>query len=226
MTASSITKRLQALADSGNAKFVAGLVPNINPATIIGVRSPQLRQLARTLTKEGDVQPFLGRLPHRLFDENNLHAALVSSIKDYDQCLVRVNQFLPYVDNWATCDSLSPTCFSKNIPALLTEIPHWLASTHEYTVRFGIGMLMRHALDEHFQPMYLDQVAAIHTDAYYIRMMQAWYFATALAKQYDTTLPFITNHRLDPWTHRKAIQKAIESRRVCDEHKQHLRTLR
>ena len=176
--------------------------------------------------KSGDSASFLAELPHRYFDENQLHAFLMSEMKDFPRCMEEVERFLPYIDNWATCDQLSPKVFRKHRKELLLRIPEWIRSKETYTIRFGIGMLMQHFLDEDFDPAYLELVAALRSEEYYVNMMIAWYFATALAKQYDAALPLMENRQLSDWTHNKAIQKALESFRVTPEHKEVLRSLR
>jgi 3-methyladenine DNA glycosylase AlkD len=185
-----------------------------------------LRKYAGQLLKREDAGEFLRDLPHRYFDENQLHAFMISGIKDYGTCLEQVESFLPYVDNWATCDQLSPRVFKRHRQELLGEIRRWIASDRTYTVRFGLGMLMSHFLDEDFDPAFLDLAAGVRSEEYYIRMMAAWYFATALAKQYDAALPYIEDRRLEPWTHNRTIQKAVESFRVSPEQKDYLRSLR
>ena len=221
-----ILQRFFALQDLGYQSFQSKLIPNLAPERMIGVRTPALRQLAKELSRRGDVGDFLAALPHRYFDENQLHAFIVSLGKDYGETLAAVNAFLPYVDNWATCDQLLPKAFRAHRAALRPEIERWLASGHTYTIRFGVGILMQHYLDEDFDPAYLERVAALRSEEYYVNMMIAWYFATALAKQYDAALPYLERRRLDVWTHNKAIQKAIESYRVTDEHKLRLRALK
>ena len=221
-----IRQRLLALRDEKNAAFVAKLIPNIPPERILGARTPALRQLAKELYRTEDVSGFLAELPHFYLEENSLHAFLVEQIRDYDACMAELERFLPYMDNWATCDSLSPKVFKKHRPGLLKKIPAWLASGETYTVRYGIGMLMEHFLDEDFSPTYLDWVADLRSEEYYVNMMRAWYFATALAKQYDAALPILRQGRLDRWTHNKCIQKARESYRVSQEHKAVLSTLK
>lgn len=259
-----IQKQLFGLQDKKYKDFQVKLIPNVDPETVIGVRTPELRKLAKELAKglatdsgksankgrakTGPEEPskgnakdtetgtlkgraketkaFLAALPHRYFDENQLHAFFVSEIKDYDRCIVEVNKFLPYVDNWATCDQMSPRVFAKHKAELLKEIKCWLKSKETYTVRFAIGMLMQHFLDEDFDPAYPKLVAKIRSDEYYINMMIAWYFATALAKQYETTIPYIEQNKLDVWTHNKTIQKAVESYRITDEQKKYLRSLK
>ncbi len=223
MTTDEIRSRLFALQDVKYRDFQSGLIPNIPPETMIGVRTPELRQLAKEVGTDED---FLAALPHRFFDENQLHAFIISAIRDKSECLRRAEEFLPYVDNWATCDQMSLKCFKKSPEELLPRIRVWIKSPHTYTVRFGVGCLMEFFLDEHFSPEYIELVSEIRSDEYYVNMMIAWYFATALAKQYETAVGYIERRSLDPWVHRKAVQKAIESYRVTDEHKQYLRTLR
>lgn len=206
--------------------FQSKLIPNIDPETVIGVRTPILRKLAKDLSKNEDIRDFLKDVPHRYFDENQLHAFLISGMKDYDECLKELKCFLPFIDNWATCDQLSPKVFKKHRRELLPEIKKWIKSDETYTVRFGIGMLMEHFLDEDFDVSYPELVASIRSEEYYVKMMSAWYFATALAKQYEDILPFIENNRLDIWTHNKTIQKAVESFRITDEQKVYLKTLK
>ena len=221
-----ITAQLFALQDKAYADFQSKLLPTVRRETVIGVRTPDLRKMAKQLSKTPTAQEFLQSLPHRYFDENQLHAFILSEVKDFDMCIAELEQFLPYVDNWATCDQLSPRCFSKHTHELLPLIRKWMASQHTYTIRFGIGTLMRYFLDEAFRPEYLEWVASIKSDEYYIRMMQAWFFATALAKQRDAALPYIEQHRLEKDTHNKTIQKAVESFRITDEQKALLKTLR
>ena len=206
--------------------FQVKLIPSAEPDTVIGVRTPQLRKYAGQLLKREDVSAFLDDLPHRYFDENQLHAFIISGIKDYERCINEVIRFLPYVDNWATCDQMSPKIFKKHRKELLENVEFWLSSKEIYTVRFGIGMLMEHFLDEDYDTNYPEMVAAVRSEEYYINMMIAWYFATALAKQYETVIPFIENKRLSDWTHNKAIQKAVESYRITQEQKDYLRGLK
>ena len=223
MTTDEIRSRLFALQDVKYRDFQSGLIPNIPPESMIGVRTPELRKLAKEVGTDED---FLAALPHRFFDENQLHAFIISAIRDKSECLRRAEEFLPYVDNWATCDQMSLKCFKKSPEGLLPRIRIWIKSPHTYTVRFGVGCLMEFFLDEHFSPEYIELVSEIRSDEYYVNMMIAWYFATALAKQYETTVGYIERRSLDPWVHRKAVQKAIESSRVTDSNKQYLRTLR
>lgn len=221
-----IQDKLYALQDTKYRDFQGKLIPTVDPKAIIGVRTPDLRTLAKELAKQEDIGTFLDTLPHTYFDENQLHAFILSELKDYDQCIVRVKEFLPYIDNWATCDQLSPKAFKKHKTELLKEIKSWLKSDATYTVRFAVGMLMQHYLDDDFKSDYPKLVAAIKSDEYYINMMRAWYFATALAKQYDAIIPYIEQKKLDPWTHSKAIQKAVESYRIKSEQKEYLKTFR
>ncbi len=195
------------------------LLPNIAPDTIIGVRTPVLRGIAKELE---DRACFLKALPHSCFEENQIHCFLLEREKDFELVISEIERFLPYVDSWATCDQLRPRCFRKNRKGLLPYIRKWIASEEPYTIRFGIGMLMVHFLDEDYNKTLLDLPAGVHSEEYYVRMMIAWFFATALAKQYDDALPYITAHRLDKWTHNKTIQKAVESDRVTPEHKSEL----
>ena len=222
----SIRETLFSLRDEKFAAFQARLIPNVAPERIIGVRTPALRKLAKTLRGSGEAEEFLKALPHDFFEENNLHAFLLCEMKDFDACVQAVEDFLPYVDNWATCDQMSPGVFRKNKQALLPYIRCWIASERCYTRRFGTGMLMSHFLDEDFREEYLRLVSDERSEEYYVNMMIAWYFATALAKQYEAALPYLENRRLDPWVHNKTIQKAVESFRVSDEHKACLRALK
>ena len=224
--AARIQKTLFTLQDKEYAIFQTGLIPGRDSKDFIGVRTPDLRKLAKELKGEEGIEEFLGDLPHKYFDENQLHAFIISEEKDFARCMEQVETFLPYVDNWATCDQLSPKVFKKYKKELLAHIKKWLKSDETYTIRFGMGMLMQHFLDEDFDIKYPKMVAKIRSEEYYVNMMIAWYFATALAKQYDAVLPFIKDKELATWTHNKAIQKAIESRRITDEQKEYLRTLK
>ena len=221
-----ILQRLFALQDLKYGDFQAKLMPTVDKSKIIGVRTPALRRLAKEFAKREDVGAFLDALPHGYYDENNLHGFILCECKEFDRVIARLDEFLPYIDNWATCDLLSPKVFKRQKAELLPHIRRWLASSKVYTVRFGIEMLMSHYLDEDFAPEHLEWVAAIRSKEYYVNMMIAWYFATALAKQYDTALPILLEHRLAPWTHNKTIQKAIESYRITDEQKAYLRMLK
>ena len=219
-------KTLLGMQDRKYGDFMKKLIPTSDPEEIVGVRTPALRELAKELGKRSDINDFLGDLPHRYFEENQLHSFVISALKDYETCVEEVGRFLPYVDNWATCDQMSPRVFKKNKEDLLVHIKKWISSEEIYTVRFGIGMLMTHYLDEDFDISYPGMVAEIKSEEYYVNMMRAWYFATALAKQYDAVLPFIEEQRLDTWTHNKAIQKSIESRRITPEQKSYLKSLK
>ena len=202
------------------------LIPTVDKESMIGIRTPELRKYAKQLGKSSEVKEFLQALPHKYFDENQLHAFIISEIKDFKNCIAEINRFLPYIDNWATCDQLSPKIFKKHHSELFAYIKDWLKSDKVYMLRFGIGMLMEHFLDEDFDIIYPETVSKIRSDEYYVNMMIAWYFATALAKQYESIIPFIENRSLDIWTHNKAIQKALESYRISTEQKTYLRELK
>lgn len=221
-----VRQALFELRDEKYAAFSAKLIPTFDPADVIGVRTPALRKFAGEFAKTPEAAVFMTCLPHRYLEENHLHAFLIEKTWDYGRTVEELNHFLPYVDNWATCDSMSPKVFRKHLPELLSEIRKWIRSKETYTVRFAIGMLMGFYLDDAFRPEYPEMVAKVRSEEYYVNMMTAWYFATALAKQYKTALPFIEQRRLDSWTHNKAIQKAIESYRITPEQKEYLRTLR
>ena len=214
------------LKDDGFAVFTQKTIPNIDKKCFIGVRTPDLRNLAKELAKREDVNDFLTALPHRYFEENQLHSFIISGEKAFDKCIAHTEAFLPYIDNWATCDQLSPKTFAKHKDELLPYIRKWLGSEHTYTVRFAICSLMRYFLGDELKSEYPDKVAAIRSDEYYINMMRAWYFATALAKNYDEIVPYIEQKRLDIWTHNITIQKAVESFRITDEQKHYLRTFK
>jgi 3-methyladenine DNA glycosylase AlkD len=214
-----ISEHLFELQDTEYRDFQSKLIPTVDAKCFIGVRTPDLRKYASALAKQEDITVFLNSLPHKYFDENQLHAFILSEDKDFERCLSRVSVFLPYVDNWATCDQMSPKVFKKHRAELLPVIERWLHGGHAYTVRFAIGMLMEHFLDGDFDPRYLAWVSAVRSGEYYVNMMVAWYFATALAKQYEAAFPYIRDRRLPAWTHNKAIQKAAESYRVPPEHK-------
>ena len=219
-------KRLFELQDVKYRDFQIKLMPTVDPAAVIGVRTPELRKLAKELAGRDDTDVFLEDLPHSYFDENQLHAFILAGMKDHERCMDGVCAFLPYVDNWATCDQLSPKVFGKNKDDLLAHIKEWIRSDKTYTVRFGVGMLMQHFLGDDFDDSFPEMVAAISSDEYYINMMRAWYFATALAKQYDRVIPYIEDRRLDKWTHNKTIQKSVESYRISPDQKDHLRSLK
>ena len=221
-----IRTQLFSMQDLKYRDFQSKLIPTVEYDMVIGVRTPELRKYAKQLVKTDGISEFLRELPHAYFDENQLHAFIISEIKDYEKCLQEVEIFLPYVDNWATCDQMSPTVFKKHKEELLRNIRKWLASDKTYTVRFAIEMLMKHFLEEDFTIEYPEMVAKIRSDEYYINMMIAWYFATALAKQYEAVVPFIEHRCLDVWTHNKAIQKSVESYRITGEQKEYLRSLK
>lgn len=212
--------------DKEYGKFQAGLLPNISAEKVIGVRTPVLRKLAKEIYKQGDFDEFIENLPHEFFEENQLHGFLISEIKDFNLCIEKLNKFLPFVDNWATCDQMSPKVFKKHKGELLEQIKLWLESEMPYTKRFGVGMLMRYFLDEDFSLEFAEMVLAVRSEEYYVKMMVAWYFATALAKQYDKIIPYFEKLTLDKWTHNKAIQKAVESYRISPEQKAYLRGLK
>lgn len=241
MTRKKIRDALFGLQDIEYRSFQAKLMPTVEPERLIGVRTPALKDLAKELCRAAnddsgekkDLEVFLSDLPHEYFDEDQLHAFIISFTKEFGTCIAQVEAFLPYVDNWATCDTLSPKVFATHKEELLPYICRWMceekgfatAPEDTYTVRFGIGMLMKHYLNEAFDPGYPAMVAAVRSEEYYVNMMRAWYFATALAKQWDAVIPFLEERRLDEWTHRKAIQKAVESFRISNEQKKYLRTL-
>ncbi len=221
-----LQKRLFGLQDLKYRDFHSKLMPNVDKERVIGIRTPVLRTFAKEFAKTEEAAVFLQELPHVYYEENNLHMMLITGMKDYQKCLEEVTRFLPYIDNWATCDYPVPKCFSRNKQALLPHIRQWIISDETYTVRYGIGMLMRLFLDEDFSVEYLELAAEVQSEEYYVNMMVAWYFATALAKQWDAAIPYIEEHRLSDWIHRKTIQKAIESYRITDEQKVYLRTLK
>ena len=217
---------LFAIQDLAYRDFQAKLMPTVNKETVIGVRTPSLRAYAKKFGKTDNVSAFLEVLPHKYYEENNLHGLLIEQIKVYPSCIAALDRFLPYIDNWATCDMIALRTVKNHLDIFIQEVCHWIASDHLYIVRFGIGMLMRYYLDEQFKPEYPKKVAEVKSDEYYVNMMRAWYFATALAKQYDQIIPYLEEKRLDTWTHNKTIQKAIESYRITPEQKIYLRTLR
>ena len=226
MVENTIQARLFEYRDEKYGRFSASLMPTVDPHTVIGVRIPILRKYAKELAREGNVAPFLETLPHTYFEENNLHAFLIEQIGDWDATVAALDAFLPYVDNWATCDSMSPKILGKYPDALLLKIQEWLQSGRVYTVRYAIGLLMRYYLEDNFSSEHPKKVASIRSDEYYVNMMIAWYFATALAKQYETILPYITEGLLPTWIHNKTIQKAIESYRISPQQKTLLRAYR
>ena len=221
-----IEKRLFEMQDEKYGEFQAKLMPTVSREKIIGIRTPCLRNFAKEIKEKDEARNFLKKLPHRYYEEDNLHAFLIEYIKDYDECIIRLNEFLPYVDNWATCDCMNPKILKKYPDQLLKQIDIWLDSDKTYTVRYGIKMLMSHYLDENFNVEYLERVALINSEEYYVKMMKAWYFATALAKQYDDAVVYLKEKRLPIWEHNKTIQKATESYRISDKYKTELRKLR
>ena len=226
MVIDEIVKELFLHQDGKYREMQIKITPGRKEEDFIGVRTPELRSYAKQLGKREDVEEFLTALPHTYFEEDQLHAFIISEMKDYERCMEHLNAFLPYVDNWATCDQMSPKIFRKHRKELLVQIRKWMKSKETYTIRFAVGMLMEHFLDEDFDLKYPEMVARIRSEEYYVNMMIAWYFATALAKQYDAVLPFLTEKRLQVWTHNKTIQKAVESYRITDEQKTYLKTLK
>ena len=221
-----VQKRLFEMQDTGYRDFHARLIPTVKKEKIIGIRTPILRKFAKEFGKTEESEMFLKALPHKYYEENNLHVLLIEQIRDYDKCLEELERFLPHIDNWATCDLLALHMMKKHRDIFIREVYRWMGSDKLYTIRFGISMLMRHYLDEGFKPEYPEKVAAICSEEYYVNMMRAWYFATALSKHYEKILPFLEEQRMDIWTHNKTIQKSIESYRITKEQKDYLRTLR
>jgi len=226
MNKTELHKKLYSLQDLKYRDMQIKIIPTISPESIIGVRTPELKNMAKDILKAGKHKGFLEELPHKYFEENQLHAFIISGIKDLKECMEELEKFLPYVDNWATCDQMSPKIFKKHREVLFTHIKEWIKSERAYTVRFGVGMLMEHFLDEDYDPKLSEMVAGLRSEEYYVNMMIAWYFATALAKQYESIIPFIEQKMLDDWTHNKAIQKSVESRRISEEQKIYLKSLR
>ncbi len=221
-----LQKSLFALQDINYAAFQAKLTPGINEETMIGIRIPQLRAFAKDYFKDPAHKSFLLELPHQYYDENMLHGLLISLMKDFEECVIATDRFLPFVDNWAVCDIMSPKVFGKHKEEFIPTVRRWSASSHTYTCRFGVEMLMTFYLDKDFKPEYLEIPAAVRSDEYYVKMMIAWFFATSLAKQWDATIPYLEQRRLDPWTHNKTIQKARESFRITAEQKEYLNGLK
>lgn len=219
-------EKLIKLKDEKYKEFQSKLVPNINKDTIIGIRTPELRNIAKEIFNNDEKEVFLNDLPHEYYEENLIHFFILSMIKDFDECIKKVEKFLPYVDCWPVSDQASPKVFKKHHDKLLPYVKKWIKSKHIYTSRFGIRILMNEYLGEDFKPEYLELVASVKSDEYYLKMMVAWYFATALAKKYEETIPYFEEKRLDDWIHKKAIQKACESFRVSDSHKEYLKSLR
>ena len=221
-----LEKELFEMQDLKYRDFHSRLLPGIDKETIIGIRTPMLRKFTKEYAKTPEADLFMQELPHRYYEENNMHMMIASWIKDYEKCLAQVKRFLPYVSNWATCDLPAPMAFAKHKDEFLPEIGSWIASDETYTIRYGIGMLMTFYLDADFRPEYLKMAADVESEEYYVNMMIAWYFATALAKQWDATIPYLKERKLPEWVHRKTIQKAIESYRITPEQKVYLKTLR
>ena len=226
MNKADLYRKLYDLQDLKYRDMQIKIIPTVEPESVIGVRTPELKSIAKDILKDGNYKGFLEELPHRYFEENQLHAFIISGIKDLNECMEDLETFLPYVDNWATCDQMSPKIFRKHKDVLFSHIKEWVNSEKTYTVRFGVGMLMEHFLDDDFDPLYPELVAKLRSEEYYVNMMIAWYFATALAKQYESILPFIEEKKLDNWTHNKAIQKSLESRRITEEQKLYLKSLK
>lgn len=212
--------------DTKYKAFHQRLIPNVDPDRVIGVRTPTLRRIAKEFSGSKDREQFLKKLPHQYYEENNLHAFFIEQIRDFDLCIAEINRFLPYVDNWATCDSMRPGCFIKNRDKLILAIEKWLNAEDTYTVRYGIEMLMVHFLDGDFDKKHLEMVAEVESSEYYVNMMIAWYFATALAKKWDEAFPYLEKKRLAPWIHNKTIQKSVESYRIAEDKKTILRRLK
>lgn len=221
-----IQKELFSLQDKEYMKFLSKLTPNVSEDTIIGVRIPEIRKLAKKLVKNNEYEDFLKELPHKYYDENLLHGAIISESKNFEKCIKLLDNFLPFVDNWAVCDTISPKIFKKYKKELIEKIKEWSQSDKTYTCRFGVEMLMTHFLDEDFKKEYLEVVADIHSEEYYVKMVVAWFFATALAKQWDYAVIYLENNRLDVWAHNKTIQKARESLRISLEKKEYLKKLK
>lgn len=221
-----LQKQLFEMQDLNYREFHSRIVPNVEKERIIGIRIPQLRKFSKTYEKNRESAEFLLQLPHFYYEENLLHMMLITNRKDYSQCLEEIETFLPYIDNWAVCDLPAPKCFASKKDKLMPEIQRWISSRYTYTIRYGIGMLMRFFLDEDFSETHLEMVASVSSEEYYVNMMIAWYFATALAKQWDAAILYLTERRLSPWLHRKTIQKAVESYRITPEQKAYLRSLR
>ena len=221
-----LQQQLFALQDKTYREFHSKLMPDTDKETVIGIRIPVLRKFAREFARRPEAREFLQQLPHQYYEENNLHMMLIIAEKDYEKCLAEVERFVPYIDNWATCDMPVPKCFAKHKQELLPKVEEWIASEETYTIRYGIDLLMALYLDEDFRLEYLELAASVTSEEYYVKMVIAWYFATALAKQWDSTIPYIEQRRLSDWVHRKTIQKAVESYRITKEQKDYLRTLK
>lgn len=221
-----LQKQLFELQDLKYRDFHSKLMPETDKETVIGIRTPVLRKFAKEFAGTSEAEAFLRQLPHRYYEENNLHMMLITGIKDYEKCMEEIQRFLPCIDNWATCDYPAPKCFARHKDQVLEEAKRWISSGETYVIRYGIGMLMRLFLDEDFSSEYLEMTAAVQSKEYYVNMMIAWYFATALAKQWDATVPYIEQHKLSDWVHRKTVQKAVESYRITPEQKEYLKGFR
>lgn len=221
-----LQKQLFELQDLKYRDFHSKLMPETDKETVIGIRTPVLRKFAKEFAGTSEAEAFLRQLPHRYYEENNLHMMLITGIKDYEKCMEEIQRFLPCIDNWATCDYPTPKCFARHKDQVLEEAKRWISSGETYVIRYGIGMLMRLFLDEDFSSEYLEMTAAVQSQEYYVNMMIAWYFATALAKQWDATVPYIEQHKLSDWVHRKTVQKAVESYRITPEQKEYLKGFR
>ena len=221
-----LQKQLFELQDMKYRDFHSKLMPETDKETVIGIRTPVLRKFAKEFAGTSEAEAFLRQLPHRYYEENNLHMMLITGIKDYEKCMEEIQRFLPCIDNWATCDYPAPKCFARHKDQVLEEAKRWISSGETYVIRYGIGMLMRLFLDEDFSSEYLEMAAAVQSQEYYVNMMIAWYFATALAKQWDATVPYIEQHKLSDWVHRKTVQKAVESYRITPEQKEYLKGFR
>lgn len=221
-----LQQQLFALQDETYREFHSKLMPDINKEAVIGIRIPMLRRFAGEFAKKPEAREFLKQLPHQYYEENNLHMMLITAEKDYEKCLAEVERFVPYIDNWATCDLPAPKCFVKHKQELFPRIKEWIASEETYTIRYGIDLLMALYLDADFRPEYLELAASVASEEYYVKMVIAWYFATALAKQWDAAIPYMEQRRLPDWVHRKTIRKAVESYRITKEQKDYLRTLK
>lgn len=221
-----LQKQLFELQDLKYRDFHSKLMPETDKETVIGIRTPVLRKFAKEFAGTSEAEAFLRQLPHRYYEENNLHMMLITGIKDYEKCMEEIQRFLPCIDNWATCDYPAPKCFARHKDQVLEEAKRWISSGETYVIRYGIGMLMRLFLDEDFSSEYLEMAAAVQSQEYYVNTMIAWYFATALAKQWDATVPYIEQHKLSDWVHRKTVQKAVESYRITPEQKEYLKGFR
>ena len=221
-----LQEELFKLQDIAYRDFHSSLMPGVDKEAVIGIRTPVLRKFAKEYAKSGEIEQFMRELPHEFYEENNLHMMLIGQIKDYDECISELEKFLPYIDNWATCDSPLPKCFDKNKEDVLERARNWIATDATYVKRFGMGVMMRLFLDEDFKEEYIQLVASVKSEEYYVNMMIAWYMATALAKQWDAAIPYIQERRLSEWVHRKSIQKAVESYRITPEQKEYLKGLR